>query len=221
MLRMGALVLGGVAVVSFLLFPYLDRGDAEGIGALSGPGIAEVRSAKGGVEVRRRGRPAWERVAAGTVLFAGDLVRTGSRGSAELRFEDRASASLAPDTIVAIRPSGDAGRGGLRDGASGSAYGAGGASGAQGAGARRSGSGDEPMLEVREIVPFGLTLEIVGSVDPGTSLMANGEKVEVSGDGGFKHFTRPFPRAGTVQVVLKATDLAGRTRVVTRTARVE
>ena len=44
----------------------------------------------------------------------------------------------------------------------------------------------------------------------------NGERVEVEGDGLFKHLTKPFPATEKeATIVLKATDLAGTTNSVT------
>jgi hypothetical protein len=76
----------------------------------------------------------------------------------------------------------------------------------------------EPTLELDRIIPFGRTLELVGRVDPGNKLSVNNEVVQVESDGSFKHFTKPFATSGTIQLVLKTTDLAGRVRTITRTA---
>jgi hypothetical protein len=75
-----------------------------------------------------------------------------------------------------------------------------------------------PTLELDRIVPFGRSLELVGRVDPGNQLLVNSELVRVENDGSFKHFTKPFATRGTVQLVLKTTDLVGRVRTITRTA---
>ena len=73
----------------------------------------------------------------------------------------------------------------------------------------------EPLLlELQRIVPFGRSLELIGRVEPGSSLAINGETVEVTGDGSFKHFTKQFPASTQkASLIMKATDLAGRTRV--------
>jgi hypothetical protein len=71
-----------------------------------------------------------------------------------------------------------------------------------------------PFLELQRIIPFGRSLELIGRVDPGSSLAINDETVEVTGDGSFKHFTKQFPpSAQKASLILKLTDLAGRTRV--------
>jgi hypothetical protein len=74
----------------------------------------------------------------------------------------------------------------------------------------------QPFLELQKITPFGRSLEIVGRVEAGSRLAINNESVEVSGDGSFKHFTELFPASiDRVRLVLKATNLAGRTRTLT------
>ena len=81
---------------------------------------------------------------------------------------------------------------------------------------KNKGAETRPFLELKKITPFGRSLEIIGRVEAGSKLVVDNEPVEVSGDGSFKHFTQLFPasidRAG---LVLKATDLAGRTRTLT------
>jgi len=73
-----------------------------------------------------------------------------------------------------------------------------------------------PFLELSQIIPFGMSLELVGRVEPGSRLMANDEAVEIAGDGSYKHFTNPFPASSQkVKIVMKATDLAGRSSVLT------
>ncbi len=73
-----------------------------------------------------------------------------------------------------------------------------------------------PHLALHKIVQFGRTLELVGSAEAGSRLTVNNESIEVSGDGSFKHFTKPFTESGDrVRLEIKATDLAGRTRNLT------
>ena len=72
-----------------------------------------------------------------------------------------------------------------------------------------------PTIVLERIIPFGRSLEIVGQVEPGTKLVVNGETVDVTGNGSFKHFTNPFPTsAGRIRLVLKATNLAGGSRIL-------
>jgi hypothetical protein len=67
-----------------------------------------------------------------------------------------------------------------------------------------------PSFKLLSIVRFGRSLELVGEVEAGSRLTLNGVPVEVSGDGSFNHFTKPFPRATKkINLVLKATNLAG------------
>lgn len=67
-------------------------------------------------------------------------------------------------------------------------------------------------MKLLRIIRFGRSLELVGSVEAGSRLTLNDDPVEVSGDGSFKHFTKPFPRAiKKINLVLKATNLAGET----------
>jgi hypothetical protein len=73
-----------------------------------------------------------------------------------------------------------------------------------------------PFLELNKITPFGRSLELIGRAEAGSKVLVNDEAVEVSGDGYFKHFTKLFPASSKrVQLILKATDLAGRTRTLT------
>jgi len=72
-----------------------------------------------------------------------------------------------------------------------------------------------PFLELQKITPFGRSLELIGRVEAGSRLVINDEFVEVSGDGSFKHFTKLFSASSDrVRLVLKATDLAGRTQTL-------
>jgi hypothetical protein len=69
----------------------------------------------------------------------------------------------------------------------------------------------KPSLRLLRIIRFGRSLELVGEVEAGSRLTVNDDPVEVSGDGSFKHFTKPFPRAiKKINLVLKATNLAGK-----------
>jgi hypothetical protein len=73
----------------------------------------------------------------------------------------------------------------------------------------------QPQLELQKIIPFGRSLEIIGHVEAGSRLAVNNENVEVLGDGSFKHFTKPFTSGNRIRLEIKATDLAGRTRILT------
>ena len=79
-------------------------------------------------------------------------------------------------------------------------------------------TGPQSLLQLQRIVAFGRSLELVGRVEPGTDLTVNNDTVDVAGDGAFKHFTAPFPASvHEVRLVLKAVNLAGRTRQLTAT----
>ncbi len=81
---------------------------------------------------------------------------------------------------------------------------------------KNKGAETRPFLELGKITPFGRSLEIIGRVEAGSKLVVDNEPVEVAGDGSFKHFTQLFPASiDRVGLVLKATDLAGRTRTLT------
>ena len=80
----------------------------------------------------------------------------------------------------------------------------------------KPGRSKQPFLELQKIIPFGRSLELIGRVEAGSRLVVNDEFIEVSGDGSFKHFTKLFPISSErVRLVLRATDLAGRTRTLT------
>jgi hypothetical protein len=81
---------------------------------------------------------------------------------------------------------------------------------------KNQGADMRPFLELQKIIPFGRSLELVGRVEAGSKLVVNNEFIEVTGDGSFKHFTKLFPASSDrVRLVLKATDLAGRTQTLT------
>jgi hypothetical protein len=73
-----------------------------------------------------------------------------------------------------------------------------------------------PYLEIDKIVSFGRSVELKGRVEAGSKLSVNNENIEVSGDGSFKHFTKRFPASSSrICLEIQATDLAGRTRILT------
>jgi len=81
-----------------------------------------------------------------------------------------------------------------------------------------NGSSGGPFIELQQIIPFGRSLELIGRVEAGSSLAINDDIVEVSGEGFFKHFTKPFAAsAQLVRLSLRVTDLAGSTRIYTAT----
>jgi hypothetical protein len=77
--------------------------------------------------------------------------------------------------------------------------------------ARRKIEALKPSVKLLRIIRFGRTLELIGEVEAGNHLTVNDDPVEVSADGSFKHFTRPFPpKSNKIILVLKATNLAGK-----------
>jgi hypothetical protein len=169
---------------------------------------AELVSAGGMILVQSPGTPEWREVKTGARFSEVDLVRTDSLGEAGIRYNNGAAVMIPRNTVFTVRRSGDNEMeitaspdaammplllaGGIPEGKGG------------------------PFIELQQIVPFGRSLELIGRVEAGSSLVVNGEIVEVTGEGLFKHFTRPFPAsAQVVRLNLKVTDLAGRTRIYT------
>jgi hypothetical protein len=174
---------------------------------------AELMSSSGMVLVRRSGgRAEWQEVKEGASLSEGDLIQTDNAGGAVVKYSDGITVSIPERTIFTVRNS----SGNLVEisvppqvEAAGMEY-------------KPSGSpeatGSQMFLQLQRIVAFGRYLELVGRVEAGTDLTVNGERVEVAGDGTFKHFTSPFPAsARQAHLVLEGKDLAGRTRVLTAT----
>ncbi len=170
---------------------------------------AELVRAAGTVLVQNPGRPEWREVKAGAHLVEGDLIRTDSSGEAAIRYEDGTTVSIPEKTVFTIRSGGDNRMEiSVPPGTEGVPL--------------LVGEGESteatPFIELQQIVPFGRSLELIGRVDPGSSLLVNNEIVEVTGDGSFKHFTSPFPASAySAHLSLKVTDLAGRTRIWTTT----
>jgi hypothetical protein len=76
--------------------------------------------------------------------------------------------------------------------------------------------GAGPYLELQKIVPYGRILELIGRIEAGSKLLIDNERVSVSGDGVFKHFTKQFPVSNDrVRLELVVTDLSGRSRTIT------
>lgn len=67
-----------------------------------------------------------------------------------------------------------------------------------------------PKLEVDSVTQHGDIVEIKGEVEPGASVMVNGERAAVVFDGSrFKHFVGPLPRGVTVITVTVQDDQGG------------
>jgi hypothetical protein len=175
---------------------------------------AELVSATGMVLVRKPGRIEWQEVKTGTRLMDGDLIQTDESGNATIRYSNGTMAAIQAKTIFTIQTTGN-------DQMEISAPPLEAAPGdrAPESGDGLSGTAElQPSVELERIIPFGRSLELIGHVEAGSSLVINDENVEVAGDGSFKHFTNPFPAsAGSVSLTMKVTDLSGRTRILTIT----
>jgi hypothetical protein len=174
--------------------------------------VAELVSAGGLILVNNPGNPEWREVKTGARFNEGDLVRTDSAGEAVIRYMNGAAVLIPPNTVMKVRKSAD---NEMEISASPDA------TGTpllfvdeNGNPAKETGKG--PFIELQQIIQFGKSLELIGRVETGSSLLINDEIVEVSGEGQFKHFTKPFAvGAEVVRLNLKVTDLAGRTRKYT------
>ena len=241
----GIVIVVFLGVISYVGWLALRRPQHAGPGP-TGEGVAEIGNVTGNVSVRLRSNSSWEKGREGMKLYAGDLIQTGSSGIVQLRFLSGASISVPSDTMFSVRQVEDwAGKGltplslssrpvsliaekstptvapvqdkkplpeaptklaePIKPAVS----------------PTKTAVLPDPTLELDRIVPFGRSLQLVGRVDPGNKLLVNSEFVKVESDGSFKHFTKPFATTGTVQLVLKTTDLAGRVRTITRTAVVD
>jgi hypothetical protein len=206
----GALTLSGIALAC-VLFRFSPKSRQVDPAAPAREVVAALASAGGMVLVQNPGRAEWREVKAGAQLAEGDLVRTDASGEAAIRYKNGAMVQVPARTVFTVRSgAGDAMEVSLDpDAALLSPL-----------RARENGAASDatagPMLELQRIVPFGRSLELIGRVEAGSSLMINNELVEVTGEGVFKHFTSPFPTAATrVQLTLKVTNLAGQARAWT------
>lgn len=214
----GALILAAAAVLAAVYLHRAPKGTASR-GDAPPPEFSEIVAASGTVQVLEPGDSEWRAAGVGRKLADGDLVRTGARGGASIRYPNGTVASIRAGTIFAVQPTGSNEMEIWTTASPGPAEQAGREEAVPGG--RRSldraeAGGLIPSLRLERIVPFGRSLELVGHVEPGSRLTVNDEKVVVEGDGAFKHFTNPFPgTAETVEIVLKATNLAGRTSTLT------
>ena len=179
--------------------------------------VGGIVSAQGSVSLRRRNQAYWISARSGMQLCQGDMLQTGETGSITIRYADAVAVSLPPDTVFSVDHSGStpAPQAGpipaaRREQAKPLA-----AAEQPPSMPRASIPDSEPALELQRIIAFGRTLEVIGRVDPGSSVYINDESVDISGDGSFKHFTRPFPSGRThVELILRVVDLRGRVRTL-------
>ena len=209
----GIVILVGVALIGGGAYLVLHQG--KRVAAAPPPeSVAELVSTSGMILVRNPGNPEWREVKKGARFTEGDLVRTDSSGEAGIRYKSGRIVSIPGNMVMRVRkladnemeitPSPDATMPPLRL--------------LDENGNPAKGVGNGPFIELQQIIPFGKCLELIGRVETGSSLLVNDEIVEVSGEGKFKHFTRPFPAsAEVVRLILKVSDLAGRSRTYTAT----
>lgn len=217
-----------VCIVLLSLLFFKERADsAKSLPTRAETPVAELLSATGRVLVNKSGENEWNPATVGAYLFEGDRVQTDNFGEASVRYRNGATVTIQAGTIFAVRNSGD---GSMeisvpvtetdemgppseanRDSVAAEQF----SPESGGTGAVQA---SRPFIRLDRIISFGRSLELIGTVETGSRLSVNGESVEVAGDGSFKHFTKPFPAsAGRVRLQLKASNLAGRTRVVTTT----
>jgi hypothetical protein len=221
---------GGIAGICliFYLSTGCSKSSREKLDASQNRTFAELLSAKGTVLLLKAGQANWQEVPIGAPLMNGDLIQTGISGNAVIRYPNGTTASIQAQTIFAVQRTGNnemeilmpvemPARGAQSSGNSNESLTGNQAS--KGSLFERAKAGQlRPSLNLRRIVPFGRSLELIGQVEPGSSLTVNDETVEVGGDGSFKHFTNPFPKsAARVYLVMKATNLAGRDSILTTT----
>ncbi len=212
-LILGVSVLSGIALIG--LVAYFGLKSLKG--ARSEPAAeqpaAELVSSSGMILVQGPGRSEWRQIEPGAHLDEGDVVRTESSGAASIRYKSGNTISIPENTVFTVRNTRDNQNQVIEISAPPEP-----ASVPPLLLAGEKGAQKGPIIELQQIVPFGRSLELIGRIEAGSSLVINNEMVEVTGDGSFKHFTSPFPPSVRLaQLSLKVTDLAGRTRVWTAT----
>jgi hypothetical protein len=229
----GLLTLSGIVLVSLAFIFKSHSREAKPVNVPSQQSVAELVSATGMVFVGNPGRNDWHPVSVGARLLEGALVRTDSSGEAAIRYADGVTVSIQASTIFTVQNAGD---GGMeislppQETAAASAASMAGQEPLALATTQFGQNFETPVLndaranqaslfiKLDRIVPFGRSLELIGSVEAGSRLAVNDETVDVAGDGSFKHFTNPFPvSAQKVRLVMRVTDLAGRIRIVSTT----
>ena len=238
MLRLGGLLLGGLALACFAAYPYLQRLASPALAESdTRPRLAGLESIAGEVSVRQHDSAAWKAASASFPLAEGDMVRTGRSGSARIKFTSGETVTVPPETIFSLRPR-SGGPVQLATAATAPAAKKGApAPAADAAPAAETSTAPqptaprpvvatqaprpapaEPTLVIGNLAWFGNTLQVVGRIDPGNTLMINDERVETAPDGAFKHLTAPYsPDEGSPRVVVLTTkDLAGRVKTITR-----
>jgi hypothetical protein len=191
--------------------------------AMQAQGSTMLMSVRGKVLVLKAGKTDWQEVLPGARLLEGDLIQTDDSGEASVRYSNGTSVSIPARTILGVQSTGNSRMEIVMPPEKPEG-------GTQGEGApmaaeptdktaeTKAGKPSRPFIILQRIVPYGRSLELIGQVESGSSLVLNSEQVIVGGDGSFKHFTKPFPQsAKIVHLVLKVTDLAGRSNTETVT----
>jgi hypothetical protein len=205
------LVLSGTALIGMTFYFNLPHSIAKPVNPYRRDAIGELLSASVTVLIRRVDSIDWQQAEPRMPLYEGDLLRTEKSSEALVHYSNGNTISTPAETIITLRTlvaDGTETRGLVTANHKPSSS----KPKTDGAGA------DEvrPSLDLQQIIQFGRSLELIGRVEPGSRLAVNDEMVEVAGDGSFKHFTNPLPAANrSVQLVMKATDLAGRSRTLT------
>jgi hypothetical protein len=201
-------VLSAAALVGLILYRSNSGLDVTRAEAKAKGPVAELISATGMVTTSKSGRAEWSQIAVGAPLMEGDLIQTDKSGGAGIRYSNGNTVAIQEHTVLTVRSAGDGSMeisvpSAAEDRAAVAAF-------------NRARAGEPgPFIRLDRIVPFGRSLELVGDVEAGSRLSVNNESVDVTGDGSFKHFTNPFPASvGKANLVMKVTDLAGRTRVI-------
>jgi hypothetical protein len=221
---LGVLALAVILLIGLGSYYFLFRSDEVNTesGASQEPVLeAELVSASGIVLLRQPGLPEWQEVKRGAILVEGSLIRTEGGGSAGIRFADGSTVLVQENTVFTVQ-SGNSGAMEISPPPQmallvDDSDKPGGGSNRPVLGSARDGD-LQPSIVLHRIIPFGRSLELIGSVDAGSRLVVNGKSVEVNGDGSYKHFTNPFPvYARKVSIVMRVTNLAGRTRTLRTT----
>ncbi len=185
----------------------------------------ELTASNGTVLLRKPGWADWQPVKVGMRLTEGDLLQVSSNAEAIIRYPDGSTLPVQSSTIATIQN--------IRNGPkaigittvpstsenSAETAAAPGEIVLEGEPPSEEKAGESlPTVVLQRIIRFGRSLELIGQVEAGSDLVVNGEPVDVTGDGSFKHFTSPFPAtAGKIRLALKVTNLAGRSRILATT----
>ena len=224
----GICVLSAAALVYLILRHSNNGPDVMRVEAKAMDPVAELVSATGMVLTGKPGLAEWNQIAVGARLMEGDLIQTDKSGGAGIRYSNGNTVTIQENTVLTVR---SAGEGSMEISApateeippfadSGRKRAASSPTAAEDRAAvaafNEARAGElGPFIRLDRIVPFGRSLELVGKVEAGSRLSVNNESVDVIGDGSFKHFTNPFSASvEKANLVMKVTDLAGRTRVV-------